>query len=85
MIQRSRNYSYERATCKLEGAYEKKFRASKKAWEFYQAQAPWYRRTSAWWVISAKREETRQRRLAQLIADSAKARRIGLLTASPQR
>jgi uncharacterized protein YdeI (YjbR/CyaY-like superfamily) len=82
---KSELYSYERAMCKLEGAYEKKFRASKKAWEFYQAQAPWYRRTSAWWVISAKREETRQCRLAQLIADSARARRIGILTATPQR
>jgi len=62
---KSELYSYERATCQLDGAYEKKFRANKKAWEFYQAQAPWYRRTSAWWVVSAKREETRQRRLAQ--------------------
>jgi uncharacterized protein YdeI (YjbR/CyaY-like superfamily) len=78
-------YSYERATCKLDGTYESKFRANKKAWEFYQAQAPWYRRTSAWWVISAKREETRLRRLEQLIEDSAKGRRIGLLTASPQK
>jgi uncharacterized protein YdeI (YjbR/CyaY-like superfamily) len=78
-------YSYERATCKLDGTYERKFRANKKAWEFYQAQAPWYRRTSAWWVMSAKREETRLRRLAQLIEDSAKGRRIGLLTASPQK
>ncbi|MGA2903358.1 MAG: YdeI/OmpD-associated family protein [Candidatus Korobacteraceae bacterium] len=82
---KSELYSYERATCKLDSAYEKKFRANKKAWEFYQAQAPWYRRTSAWWVISAKREETRQRRLAQLIADSANARRIGLLTVSPRK
>jgi len=82
---KSEPYSYERATCQLDGAYEKKFRANKKAWEFYQAQAPWYRRTSAWWVVSAKREETRQRRLAQLIADSAKARRIGILAATPQK
>lgn len=82
---KSELYSYERATCKLEGAYEKKFRANKKAWEFYQGQAPSYRRTSAWWVVSAKREETRQRRLDQLIAESAKGRRIGILTATPQR
>jgi len=72
-------YSYERATCKLAGAYEKQFRANKKAWEFYQAQAPWYRRTSCWWVISAKREETRLCRLAKLIADSAAGRRIDML------
>ncbi len=72
-------YSYERATCKFEGAYEKQFRANSKAWEFYQAQAPWYRRTSCWWVISAKREETRLRRLRKLIADSASGRRIDML------
>ncbi len=78
---KSNLYSYERATCKLEGSYEKKFSANKNAWEFYQAQAPWYRRTSAWWVISAKQEETRLRRLAQLIEDSAHGRRIKQLIA----
>jgi uncharacterized protein YdeI (YjbR/CyaY-like superfamily) len=76
--EKSKRYSYEVATCKLEGNYGKQFRANKKAWEFYQAQAPWYRRTSCWWVMSAKREETRQRRLQTLIADSA-AGRIDLL------
>ncbi len=69
-------YSYERAGCKLEGAYEKKFRANRKAWEFYQAQPPGYQRTTCWWVSSAKQEETRLRRLAQLIEDSARGRRI---------
>jgi uncharacterized protein YdeI (YjbR/CyaY-like superfamily) len=73
---RSKLYSYERAACKLEGDYENKFRANQKAWEFYLAQAPWYRRTTCWWVVSAKREETRLRRLAQLIEDSAHGRRI---------
>ena len=72
-------YSYERARCKLEGAYEKQFRANKQAWEFYQAQAPWYRRTSCWWVVSAKREETRLRRLEKLIADSAAGHRLDML------
>lgn len=77
---KSQLYSYERAACKLEGAYKTQFRANQKGWEFYQAQAPWYRRTSAYWVISAKQEETRQRRLAQLIKDSADGRRIAFLT-----
>ncbi len=75
-----RSYSYEqRSTAKLDAASEKQFRAHRKAWEFFQAQAPWYRRTSSWWVISARKEETRHRRLAQLIADSAAGRGIGLL------
>jgi len=77
---KSELYSYERESCKLEGEYAKKFRANKKAWQFYQAQAPWYRRTSAWWVVSAKREETRTRRLAKLIEDSAKGKRLDMLT-----
>jgi uncharacterized protein YdeI (YjbR/CyaY-like superfamily) len=81
---KSEQYSYERATCQLEGAYEKQFRANKRAWAFYQAQPPGYRRTSAWWVVSAKQEATRQRRLAQLIEDSANSRRIVLLTAFPK-
>ncbi len=74
--EKSKRYSYENHLRKLDGAYEKKFRASKKAWEFFQAQAPWYRRTSSWWVVSAKQQATRERRLEQLIACSAKGERI---------
>jgi uncharacterized protein YdeI (YjbR/CyaY-like superfamily) len=73
-------YSYEqRKTAKLSGAYEKQFRARKKAWDFFQAQPPWYRRTAAFWVISAKKEETQLRRLATLIEDSEHGRRVAPL------
>ena len=73
-------YAYEqRKNAKLDGAAERLFRANKKAWQFYQDQAPWYRRTAAWWVVSAKKEETRQRRLATLIEDSAQGRTIAPL------
>jgi uncharacterized protein YdeI (YjbR/CyaY-like superfamily) len=73
---KSNLYSYERASCQLGSEYEKQFRANKAAWEFYQSQPPGYRRTSCWWVISAKQEATRGRRLATLIADSANGLRI---------
>jgi uncharacterized protein YdeI (YjbR/CyaY-like superfamily) len=74
-------YSFERREpAKLTGAQEKALRANRKAAAFFDAQPPWYRRTATHWVISAKREETRARRLAQLIADSAAGRTIGLLT-----
>jgi uncharacterized protein YdeI (YjbR/CyaY-like superfamily) len=64
-------YAYEqRRDAKLSPAYEKQFRANQKAWEFFQAQPPWYRRTAAYRVISAKQEATRQKRLAELIRDS---------------
>jgi uncharacterized protein YdeI (YjbR/CyaY-like superfamily) len=77
-------YSYEqRHSARLEAEQEDRFRAQRRAWEFFQSQSPSYRQTAIWWVISAKREETRERRLATLIEDSAQGRRIGLL--SPRR
>jgi uncharacterized protein YdeI (YjbR/CyaY-like superfamily) len=78
-LKKSQLYSYERYDCKLEAAHEKQFQANARAWEFFRAQAPWYRRTTTMWVVSAKCEETRLKRLATLIADSEKGRRIGLL------
>lgn len=64
-------YAYEqRKNAKLPPAYEKKFRANKKAWAFFQSQPPWYQRTASYRVISAKQEATREKRLAQLIRDS---------------
>jgi uncharacterized protein YdeI (YjbR/CyaY-like superfamily) len=81
---KSRLYSYEVGSCQFDTEFEKKFRADRRAWEFYQAQAPWYRRVSCYWVMSAQREETRLRRLATLIDDSAHERRIKQLTANPK-
>jgi uncharacterized protein YdeI (YjbR/CyaY-like superfamily) len=72
-------YSYETRPRDLPEPYRSKFQKNKKAWEFYSAQAPWYRRTSTWWIVSAKQEETRQRRLATLIDDSAHGRRLAML------
>jgi len=70
-------YSYEeRKSAKLPEAMERQFRRSPKAWRFFQAQPPGYRRTATWWVISARKEETRLRRLAILIEDSAQGRVI---------
>jgi uncharacterized protein YdeI (YjbR/CyaY-like superfamily) len=74
-------YAYEqRRTAQLPPEYEQRLRADSAAVEFFDAQPPWYRRTATHWVISAKREATRERRLAQLIEDSANGRRIGPLT-----
>jgi uncharacterized protein YdeI (YjbR/CyaY-like superfamily) len=60
----------------LSGELERRFREDEAAWIFFEGQAPWYRRNASRWVMSAKREETRERRLAQLIEDSAAGRRI---------
>jgi uncharacterized protein YdeI (YjbR/CyaY-like superfamily) len=70
----------QRAVGKLDAALVKQFRDHPEAWEFFQAQPPGYRRLSCFWVMSAKREQTRQRRLEQLIGDSARRRRIRQVT-----
>jgi len=77
-------YSYEQQGSKLDPELEKRFRSDRKAWKYYAAQPPGYRRTSAWWVMSAKRQETRERRLAQLVACSAEGRRIPQLARDPR-
>jgi uncharacterized protein YdeI (YjbR/CyaY-like superfamily) len=70
-------YSYEnRKAAVLEPQFEKALRQNKKAWAYFQAQAPSYQRICIWWIVSAKREETRRSRLATLIEDSAKGRKI---------
>lgn len=72
-------YSFEGDTPELGEAYEAQLRANPAAWEFFQSQPPSYRRTATAWVVSAKREATRRRRLATLIEDSQNGLRIGPL------
>ena len=74
-------YSYEnRDRAAFDPALEERFRANERAWNFFQAQPPGYRKTATHWVTSAKQEPTRLRRLDQLIADSENGRRIDQLT-----
>ena len=72
-------YSYENRPRELAPEYEKTFRANRKAWDFWSVQPPSYRRQITDWVMEAKKEETRARRLAKLIDDSAHGRRVGIL------
>lgn len=77
---KSKVYSFEqRQAAELDAEQEARFRADEAAWEFFRSQPPSYRRTAVHWVISAKRERTRARRLDTLIEDSAAGRRIRLL------
>jgi uncharacterized protein YdeI (YjbR/CyaY-like superfamily) len=71
-------YSYGRDSGSLEENYTAQFKANAAAWSYFEAQAPSYRRTASWWVMSAKQEETRLRRLATLIEDCAAGRRVGV-------
>jgi uncharacterized protein YdeI (YjbR/CyaY-like superfamily) len=74
-------YSYERReAATLEPAMEERFRARARAWSWFEAQPAWYRRTATHWVISAKKPETRERRLQRLIEDSAAGRTVPPLT-----
>ena len=73
----SRKYSFEnRKSAKLSDADEREFRRDRTAWEFFRVQPPGYRRLAAWWIISAKRPETRRARLQRLITASHSRRRI---------
>ena len=70
-------YSFEqRKEVAFDPVLQRRFQANATAWGFFSDQAPWYRRTATFWVMSAKKPETREKRLATLIADSAARRRI---------
>lgn len=69
-------YSFERRPTQLTRAQLARFRARPRAWAQFRAEAPWYRRTSSYWVLSAKRAETQLKRLDTLIACSARGKRI---------
>src|SRR2546422_614907 len=78
---RSGIYSYEqRKTAELDVAQLRKFRANRNAWEFFLAQPPSYQKAAVWWVITAKTETTKLKRLGQLIDDSAHGRTVPPLT-----
>lgn len=69
-------YSYEQRPVELPKPYADKFKKNKAAWNFFQAQPPGYRKLMAWWIVCAKKEETRLKRLEKLIAESARRKRI---------
>ena len=74
---RSGVYSYEqRHEAAFDAEQEATFRTNAPAWEWFSAQSPSYRRAATHWVVSAKRADTRDRRLQQLISDSARGRRV---------
>ena len=76
---RTKAYSYEQMFAGLDPKYETLLKKNKKAWEFFKAQPPGYRRLAGWYVMSAKQDETRLRRIDRVIRDSAAGRRIGML------
>ena len=83
--QRSRVYSFENAPATLSPDFAALFQSNAQAWAYFTAQAPSYQRAAIWWVMSAKQDATRQRRLAKLIEDAAAGRRLSHLTSTPKR
>ena len=73
---RSQIYSYENRLRGLDPEQEAEFGKHRSAWKFFESQAPSYRKTAAFWVVSAKRDETRVRRLRKLIDFSKDGARI---------
>jgi uncharacterized protein YdeI (YjbR/CyaY-like superfamily) len=69
-------YSYEQRSIELNEPYAKQLKKNKPAWNFFRTQPPSYRKMIGWWIISAKREETRMARLAKLVSESAKGKRL---------
>jgi uncharacterized protein YdeI (YjbR/CyaY-like superfamily) len=68
---RSGIYSYEQRSPELPDPYRRLLKKNKAAWNFFKGQSPSYRKTANWWVLSAKKEETRLKRLDKLIDLSA--------------
>jgi uncharacterized protein YdeI (YjbR/CyaY-like superfamily) len=69
-------YSYEQRSANLDGPYEKELRQNNAAWYFFYAQPPSYRKAISWWIVSAKQEATRLKRLQKLIEESEKGKRL---------
>jgi uncharacterized protein YdeI (YjbR/CyaY-like superfamily) len=78
----ARPYSYESKPGALAPLFQRRFRGDARAWKFFQSQAPWYRRTVIFWVMEAKREETRERRFQALLECSARGEPIPQLRRS---
>jgi uncharacterized protein YdeI (YjbR/CyaY-like superfamily) len=69
-------YSFESRPVSLSPEFLRTFKKNADAFRFFEAQPPWYRKTSSFWVMSAKKEETRERRLMDLIARSARGESV---------
>lgn len=73
---RSGVHSYEQRPAELPEPYARRLKKNKAAWTFFQAQTAFYRKAISWWIISAKKEETRLKRLKELIACSVRRKRL---------
>ena len=80
---RSGIYSYEQRTAELPDPFATKLKENRPAWEFFEGQPPYYRKTVCWWIVSAKKEETKFKRLEKLIKHSAQRERLPEFLSKP--
>jgi uncharacterized protein YdeI (YjbR/CyaY-like superfamily) len=69
-------YSYEQKRDRLEEPYASLLKKNKAASVFFEAQPPYYRKQVGWWIVSAKKEETRMERLKKLMAACKQGKRL---------
>jgi uncharacterized protein YdeI (YjbR/CyaY-like superfamily) len=69
-------YAYENELKQFSDEYEKRFKASERAWDFFEKQANWYRKQMINWVMTAQQAATREKRLEKLILESASGKRL---------
>lgn len=79
-LEKTNRYSFEREKVKLTPLMEKRFRANRKAWKFFDNQPPGYRKTILWWVMSGKQEATREKRFGILFESSERGARVDLMS-----
>jgi uncharacterized protein YdeI (YjbR/CyaY-like superfamily) len=77
-------YSFENRHVTLSPAFMKRLKVNSKAWKFFQSEPPGYRRTTVFWVMQAKKEETREKRFRTMLARMAKGERMGILPKKPK-
>lgn len=78
-------YSFESRAVDLDPALARRLRADARAWRFFNAQPPWYRRVASFWIMSAKRDETREKRFGVLLACSSAGEPVPPLRRAPAR
>ena len=73
------SYSSQSPKLELDAAFTKRLKANQKAWEFYQAEPPGRRKQTVYWVMSAKKPETREKRFATMLDSYARGKKLGVL------
>ena len=74
--ERTGSYSFEQPPVDLEPSFQTRLKAVAAAWQHWSGEAPWYRRTASFWVMAAKRPETRERRFQALLTCSGQGLRV---------